>query len=327
MLLVGANAARSQSGVPVISGAAGLITTRLGDSTFVQPVIAPVVLAPIGERVLVESRFDLREFVARGASGNFEGTGFTSIQYLQADFLLAPQLTLVAGRFLTPFNIYNERFTPIWIRNLQDAPLIFPIGTRTQGSSNGAMLRGVAASGPKWQLNYATFFSASSNADKFEAGRAAGARVGVYLPTARVEVGGSYQRFLQDTHYNAFGGYLDWKPSQTSDVRAELAHSPSGTGYWIEAAHRFGQPGGTSLASGFQLVGRAQQFHRDQFLPNDFLPGVNTQEADLGVNYYLPHEVRLNASYGRRFSAPGDLNTWNVAITYRFLLPIAGGSQ
>jgi hypothetical protein len=327
VLLVAAESARSQNSAPVISGAVGTITTRFGDSTFVQPVIAPVALLPIGNRVLIESRFDLREFVARGASGKFDGTFFSSVQYLQADFVLAPQLTLVAGRFLTPFNIYNERFTPIWIRNLQDAPLIFPIGTRTQASSDGVMLRGVAGSGSKWQLNYAGFFSASSTADKFEAGRAAGARAGLYLPGARLEFGGSYQRFLQDVRYNAFGGYVDWKPSATSDLRGELAHSPSGTGYWIEAAHRFGQAGGQSVASGLQLVARAQQFHRDQFLPRDFLPSVDTQEAEGGVNYYLPHEVRLSASYGRRFSTPGDFNIWNLAITYRFLLPIAGGSQ
>jgi hypothetical protein len=305
----------------------GMVTTRSGDFTFIQPIIAPVALLPLGNRVLLESRVEFREIIARGQTGNFEGTGFTSVEYLQADVVLAPQLTLVAGRFLTPFNIYNERFTPIWIRDLQDAPLIFPIGTRTTGSSDGVMLRGVTGPGAKWQLNYAGFFSASSDVSKFSSGRAAGARVGLYLPGARLEFGGSYQRFLQDVRHNAAGAYLDWKPSSTSDLRAELAHSPSGTGYWIEGAHRFGQPGASSFISGLQLVGRVQQFHRDQFLPGDSLPSVNTQEADAGVNYYLPHEVRLNASYGRRFSAPGDLNTWNVAVTYRFLFPIAGGSH
>ncbi|MGE0405486.1 MAG: hypothetical protein AB7O65_04230 [Candidatus Korobacteraceae bacterium] len=326
LLFAETRAAHSQNPAPVVSGGVGFVATRNGDNTFLQPVIAPVGLLPIGDRVLIESRFDFRQFWFHPPGGDFNGSFFSSVEYLQADLILAPQATLVVGRFLTPFNTFNERYTPFWIRNFQDAPIIFPMGTRTQGSSNGAMLRGVAARGEKWQLNYLGFFSALSTVNKFRSGRAAGTRIGLYFPDARVEVGGSYERFLQDTRHNIFGAFIDWKPSDTSDLRGELAHSPSGTGYWIEGAYRFGQAGQTGIA-GLQLVGRVQQFYRDQFLPGDSMPGLDTHQTEFGVNYYLPQEVRLSASYGRRFNAVRDINIWNFAVTYRFLLPIAGGGQ
>lgn len=316
---------------PLISGGVGFISTTNGGATFFQPVIAPVGVLPLGSHFLIESRADLRGVIARtdGTTGPYEGEFFASLEYLQLDYLASSRLTLSAGRYLTPFNIYNERYTPIWIRNLQEAPLIFPIGTRTTGSSNGVMARGVAVSHPGWQLNYAAYFSASSNAEQFTAGRSAGFRSGVFFPQARLEIGGSYQRFLQNMHYNASGAYLQWQPWPAPlKIRGEYAHSPSGHGYWLEAAYRLAKSGGEETWLGrLQPVFRMQQFFRHSANPGDLLPAVNTQQADFGLNYYLPHEIRLNASYSRQFSMLGDRNIWNVAITHRFLLPLAGGGH
>ena len=65
--LAGTQAFHAQSAL--VSGGAGVVTTRFGDSTFLQPIVAPVGLLTLGEHVLIESRFDFREFVARDASG------------------------------------------------------------------------------------------------------------------------------------------------------------------------------------------------------------------------------------------------------------------
>jgi hypothetical protein len=50
-------------------------------------------------------------------------------------------------------------------------------------------------------------------------------------------------------------------------------------------------------------------------------------QFDFGLNYYLPHEVRLNGSYGREYSTAGDANIWNVQVTYRFLFPAWPGEH
>ncbi len=328
LLTFGIGLASAQSGAPVISGGAAFVSTTDGGQTFYQPVVAPVVVAPLGSKLSLESRFDLREFIAKNGNGNYDATGFATIEYLQLDYQIAPRLTISVGRFLTPFNVYAERVSAIWIRNFQEAPVIFPIGTRTDGSSDGVMLRGAAVSQPGWELNYTAYFSANSRANKFESGRAAGGRVGVFFVKPHLEVGASYQRFLQDEHYNAAGGYLIWQPPQAPvDLRSEYAHSPAGHGYWVEGAFRFvNKPVDSSLIARLEPIVRMQQFWRSSFLPGDSLPAGDLRQADAGLNYHLTQQVRLNATYGRRFNSGGaDLNDWNVAVTYRFLFPLFPG--
>jgi hypothetical protein len=329
LLLVASLRAGAQD-APVISGGVGFFSTTNGGQTFLQPVISPVALVPLGSKFLIESRADIRGFVARtNGNGPYDGEFFASLEYLQLDYLANSKLTLTVGRFLTPFGIYNERLTPIWIRRVTDAPLIFPIGTRTTGSSDGVMARGVLISRPAWQFNYAAYFSAASNAEQFQSGRAAGGRAGVFIPSKRLEAGVSYQRFLQDQNFNSFGTYLSWQPQRVPlDVKAEYAHSPSGQGYWIEGAFRMVKPGAELSPLGrLQPVVRMQQFFRGAFRSGDFLPTADTKRADAGFNYYLPHELRLGATYGRQSSVVGDRNVWNIAVTYRFLMPLSGGRK
>jgi len=71
-----------------------------------------------------------------------------------------------------------------------------------------------------------------------------------------------------------------------------------------------------------------QPFVRSEAVAGDFLPSVVGQRPEFGLNYYLPHEVRLNASYRRAlFSKSTDENIWEFGITYRFLFPLwPGGS-
>jgi hypothetical protein len=152
--------------------------------------------------------------------------------------------------------------------------------------------------------------------------------MGVVIPSTRLEIGGSYQRFLQDRHFDSYGGYLWWQPTAVPvDVRSEYAQSPSGHGYWVEAAYRYRGGGQSSWHSGFQPMFRMQQFFRGEVLPGDSLPGANTRQADFGLNYNFPHNVRISSSYSRSFAATGNANIWNVALTYRFLLPLLPGGK
>jgi hypothetical protein len=321
LIVVGASSSKAQELVPVISGAAGFIYSKNSGQTALQPILSPVVLIPLGSKLLLESNFEMQGFVARSRPGGpYEGQYFFSVGYLQLDYVVNSHLTIVAGRFLPPFNIFSERVGPIWIQNFQDGPLIYPIGTRTSGLSDGGMIRGVAVSRPGWLLNYAAFFSALNNSQDFSAGRAAGGRVGLFLPKANFEFGASYERFLQNHHANSYGGYFVWQPGTQIDIKAEYAHSPQGQGYWIEGAYRFRASGplGRELKN-IQPVVRGQQFYRLAPGVNDSLPQADTQRVDFGLNYYFPHEIRLNGSYGRQFSSTGNSNNWTLDLTYRFL--------
>ena len=322
--------ARAQSNVPIVSGGVAFVSTTDGGSTFMQPILAPVFAAPVGQRWLFESRVDLRELIYQPTgSGPYQHQFFDTIEYAQVDYNAAPWLTIVAGRFLTPFNMYNERFTAVWIRNLQDAPIIFPIGTRTNGYSDGFMARGVLLSRKEFELNYTAFFSTFTTINKLQSGRSTGGRAAIFFPSTRLELGVSYQKLLQDQRTNSVGAYLSWQPTTVPvAIRSEYAHSPLGQGYWAEGAYRFSRFRGPDSPLGrLQVLGRAQQFIHGAPDVTGALPSTNVQRAEFGWNYYLPHEVRLNASYGREFSPAGDRNVWNFAVTYRFLFPMFPGKN
>ena len=329
-LLCTATGLCAQSDVPILSGAVAFQGTSSGGANSFQPIIFPVLVAPLGDHWLVESRGEIQGFIARqnGTTGPYNGIFVATFAYLQVDYIANSHLTVTAGRFLTPFNIYNERF-PLWIANLVDQPIIFPIGTRTSASSNGGMVRGVAVARSKWNLNYAAYASVSTTTENLQSGRAAGGRMGIFLPQQGLELGASYQRFLQNGGSSIVGSYFAWQPPPIPlDVRAEYAHSPGGQGYWIEGAYRFAPNRDMNTwPTRLQAVARVQQYFKGKPTPTDFLPATDVNQYDFGLNYYLPHNVRLNGSYGRQYRFAANANVWNFEITYRFLFPAWPGEH
>ena len=262
-------AAETERPLPILTGNAGFFTNVNGGETELVPSITPVLLVPLGDRWLVESRAEFTgEFERPDGGGPYGGTVAQEIGYLQLDYIASRYLTVTGGRFLTPFGIYNERLYPIWIRSLQPTPLIFPLGT---GSSDGVMLRGGFSLNPKVNLNYATYFSTLSTVNKFESGRTAGGRLGFFLPGARIEVGASFQKELQDERANAFGFHFAWQPAAIPlNLRSEYARSHDGSGYWIEAAYRLSQlPFWQKAMRRTEIVGRGQQLFAGEISEDD----------------------------------------------------------
>lgn len=313
--------------IPAISGGAGYIHNVDGGITTLEPQINPVLLVPFGSHVLLESRATFFGFFEREnlTSGPFKGEVFKTVDYAQVNWLANTHVIASAGRYLLPFGLYSERLEPIWIKNLQDAPITSAIGTRTSGSGNGFMLRGTVVQTPSYSVQYTTYFSASSNIDQLQAARVAGGDASVFLPRARLEIGTSYQRFLQDRHINSAAAYISWQPrSVPLDIKAEGDFSYNGRGYWLESAYLFKQLPIPSFFRRTQIVGRMQQFFPANGGGNS-LPRVDTQRFDFGLNYYVRDDLRFISSYGRSFSSQGNANIWNVGFTYRFLFPLWPG--
>jgi hypothetical protein len=321
-----AQSSDSEKPVPILTGNAGFFTNVNAGQTDLVPEINPVLLLPLGDRWLIEARGEFSgEFERRGGDASYGGKVDKELNYLQADYIANPYVTITAGRFLTPFGIYNERLYPIWIRSLQQTPLIFPIGT---GSSDGVMLRGGFPLNSKVSLNYAAYFSTLSTIDWLSSDRTVGSRVGFFLPGPRVEAGVSWQKLLQEGRSNAIGFHFAWQPKTLPvNVRSEYARSNLGSGYWVEAAFRLSQiPVWRNAIRHAEIVGRAQQLFAGKLSYNDAaeygLPGVNTRQGDFGLNYYLRDGLKAVASYGRQFSSDGNLNLWTVGIAYRFAFPL-----
>ncbi len=310
---------------PLLSGGVGFFTSTNSGQTTYQPIFEPLLAAPIGPHLLIESRAILLESFSPkgGAQSGYDHSHLISLTYLEGDYTLTSHVTVVGGTFLIPFNTYNDRLSPIWIGNFQAGPLTAGLGTLSTGAGTGGMLSGSAISRPKFSVSYKGFFSSHVHNQYFQADRSAGGRVSLYLPDQRLEIGGSYDRQLQGVHENFFGSYVWWEPKNTGfQLRSEYARGQHAQGYWIEAAYRSGAFGGfDSLVGRLEPVFRMNQSLRLDNLGGDGVPSVGTQLADFGLDYNLPHNTRVLTSYSRQFSSTGNSNIWQTGIVYRFLFP------
>jgi hypothetical protein len=315
--------------IPIISGGFGYIHNVNGGVPTLMPQIDPVLVAPFGRRFLLESRTDFTGVFQREdlTSGPFKGSVFTNVDYAQLDWLLNTHVMPIGGKYLLPFGLYNERLGPIWVKNLQDPPFTVSIGTRTTGSGDGLLLRGVAVQTPAMSTQYSAYYSVHSGVEQLQSARTAGGDVSVFFGKPRLEIGTSYQRFLESRHINNSAVYISWQPLEASlDVKAEYDYSYFGQGYWLEGAYRLDRLSLPSLIQKVQFVGRMQQVFPLNGGGNG-IPRVRTDRFDAGLNYYLRDNLRIISSYARSFSSQRNANVWDVGFTYRFMIPLWFGGK
>jgi hypothetical protein len=310
--------------IPILTGSGAYFTKVTAGQFQNITSISPLLLVPIGDRLLLEGKGSYSETFSKDPEDTyFDNKASYGFTYAQVDYI-TKYVTFTAGRFTTPFNIYGERFAPNWIKALQVGPLTSPV---TSGSALGGMLRGGFPASDKVNLNYAFYFSSNNTHHLLATDRSTGGRVGFFLPGARVELGVSYQQVLQADRPHSAGGYFVWQPNRVPlALRSEYVRSSGtkGGGYWIESAYRLSQ---ISALRRVELVGRGEQF----FAASNLSPatikklgalGKDTQEGDFGLNYYFRSDVRASASYGRQFVLGNNANLWTIGMTYRFVMPL-----
>ncbi len=327
------------SPTPVITGFMGIAGSTEAGQGSVAPAFAPIILVPFGERFLFEGELEFE-----GAYQSRSGESWTKewekgVEYAQLDWFVNRGLTVVAGRFLTPFGSYNERLHSRWIRNLPDQPIV--VGMELT-SSTGAMVRGGIPIGNRVDLSYSAFASTPSERTWFEAAKATGGHGSLFFPIARVEVGGSFQRQFEGdgTRDNQYGLDMTWQASAVPlDVRGEyVRNAERGSGYWVEGAYRLRRvPFASALMRNSQVAFRVEQFFvpggLDGALANGSmghggaLPDEDTRRFTGGWNYWVTPALRASVSLGRSLSMEANRNVWSFGLTYRFAEPVSGRSR
>jgi hypothetical protein len=317
--------------VPILTGATFYSTKVTGGVMQNSPWLIPVLLVPVGDKWLVEARaqyYPTWTHNLNNSNAQYPITNEYTLQYAQVDYIANKYMTLVAGRFISPFGIFQERLQPYWIRPLQLTPLTSSV---TSNYGLGGMVRGGFPAGTqKVNLNYAFYFSSNNTHHLLATNRTTGGRLGFFLPKYRLEIGGSFQQLLQGDHSHIAGIHAEWQPNALPlTLRSEFAHSSGikGTAYWIESVYRLSQ---ISALRRLELAARGQQVLADPKLTAAQVKqlgtlGEDTNQGDFGLNYYFGRDVRASASYGRQFALGRDANIWEMALTYRFITPLGRG--
>jgi hypothetical protein len=306
--------------IPVVTGGIALNTSFEPGETVMNPVVAPIILVPLGRHLLIESEFEAESDIEH-AGGSFEPVVLEKgVEYAQLDILAGKYLTIVAGRFATPFNVYKERFDARWIRNLAAEPLIF---AASDNSSNGGMLRGAVPLGSAAQVSYSGYFSALANNAYAGSERQSGFRTALFFPGPRVEAAFSFNRRLGVDRFNNFGTDFTWNVRRVPlDIRSEALFSKvAGNGYWIEAAYRLSSGQLPRWLRRSQAVVRGEQYFTSgsPIAVDMEMPEIDTNRVFGGWNYWLTDSVRAGVAYGRQFAAGDNHNIWTVGISYRFV--------
>jgi hypothetical protein len=311
--------------VPILTGSTAYFTRVNGGGFQDTPSVSPLLLAPVGDKWLLEAKGNYANTYAKGDEGYYESSAAYGLIYAQIDYIANRFVTVTTGRFTTPFGMYGERLAPNWIRALQVSPLIQPV---TSGSSLGGMLRGGFPAGTgRVNIDYAAYFSANNTNHIVATQRSSGGRVALFFPAHRLEIGASFQKILEGDHAYSTGIHWEWQPERLPlTLRSEYVRQSGikGSGYWLESVYRLSQ---ISSLKRLELAARAQQFFADSTLTPAQIAalgnlGLDTTQADGGVNYYFSRDIRGSASFGRQLAQGRNSNIWVMGITYRFLAPL-----
>jgi hypothetical protein len=92
-----------EGGVPVLTGFVGFGTTFQSGQQQLSPTISPIVLVPFGEKWLVESELEVEGDYTHTTNQPWDHGWDKGFEYAQIDYLANRYVTVVGGRFLTPF--------------------------------------------------------------------------------------------------------------------------------------------------------------------------------------------------------------------------------
>ena len=296
----------------------GTFEARNGSVSNFSATFNPIFLWELSPKLLFESRLEIEP---SGSGTNLE------LEYAQLTYLLNDYITLGAGQFLTPSNVFVERFEALWINKLPDRPQAVYDGILPERSF-GFQVRGGVPIGPT-RANYAFYVSNGPNLNVFDPVRAGtlefnnfsdnnddkafGGRIG-FLPIPGVEAGYGFETAKPGTQGSSFAHVrsllqsVDVNVTRDSellkgriDLHAQYA--------WSEVDHAVYDPDGTLGFGPLSFTskrdgGYAQVAYRPTKLDGDFV-------RNLELVFRWDHLSRAPSGLG----APEE-ERWTLGLDY-----------
>ncbi|MEW6749491.1 MAG: hypothetical protein AB1505_00750 [Candidatus Latescibacterota bacterium] len=182
--------------------------------------LSPILLVRPGDRVLVEIEPELELAATREGRTERELELERAIEYAHVDLLLHDNLTVLAGRWLTPVGVFVEKLHPAWINKLPTAPILYGHDGLLPVNQVGLQLRGGALVGAEAKLNYAFFASTGPQLGAHggeEGGEGMEEGAGEAMPEEPEEV--AFEESWTDNNSSpAFGGRLGFSPRSRLEV-------------------------------------------------------------------------------------------------------------
>jgi len=309
------------------SASASFIAPQHGPANF-SATFAPVFLWQLSDKLMFEGETEME--LAE------DGTTLVNLEYAHLSYALNDYMTIGAGKFLSPMNIFVERYEPNWINKLPDTPLAIYDGILPE-TNLGLQIRGAVPVGPV-RFNYALFASNTprvlsgsaeeagqlqfDNFSSLNNAKEVGGRIG-FLPFPWLELGYGMQTG-HVTDVNATGNprstqqSVDMEIHHNSDLLkgnltllAQYAWSDTGKLTYDPNAADFGpltysnhRNGGYVQAS-YRPRELSDTLNRMEFIvradeanmPNNEPGGFDEKRLTFGIDYWVTSSAVLKAAY------------------------------
>ncbi len=203
------------------------------------------------------------------------------LTFAYIDYALLDAVTLRAGKFLVPFNVYNERLYRADVAKLASPPFINTLLMPVKFADTGIQLRGVVDTGTDVGLDWAVYYVNGLGQDiDLVPDKAMGGRLGVVTPFG-FEMGLSAYDMSIDAineSLTLLGADLCWKVDGF-EVRAEYMKEDlfeSVDGFYLQAAYAF--------LDRYEVVARYDEV-------------ADIDRTTLGANYQLTEDLTFRLAY------------------------------
>lgn len=293
----------------------------------------PLFLWKLGDDILAEVELEIELD---------DGQTEIALEYAQLTYIVNDYITIGAGRFLSPGNVFIERLHPAWINKLPNAPLAVGSSALLPGTQLGVQVRGGVPLGPM-KFEYALYVSNGpalsvagptlgqlefNNFPDTNDGKAIGGRVGVF-PFDSLELGYAieYARVQPDgagisktrvviqvadlnfvREYDPLGGRIDaraqwvWSDAGSFSIGA-LVFSNEQNGGYGQLSYRPSKLD-TPVIRDLEVIGRYDRVDRAAGAPSN----TDRQRWVVGLDYWLSPSAVLKTAYQfEQRDAPGGM--------------------